>query len=173
MAVIDPSPSVAIADAGPLIHLDELAALDVLGDYPQILIPASVWDEVERHRPNALANQAIFLVKQNTPPINAHTISVACLYNLHRGERDALALCLDLSVNLLLSDDTAARLAATSLGIATHGTLGLLIRAARRQLRSPQEVLALLQAIPKQSTLHLRTSLLNEIIQQLRGEWRI
>lgn len=166
-------PPWAVADAGPIIHLDEIAALDVVGDDSRILAPASVWDEIEHHRPQALSHPAIRLAKTETPPAPPLVSSVAALYCLHRGERDALGLCLHLNVANLLSNDTAARLAATSLGIKTHGTLGLLIRAARRQLRTPQEVLDLLQAIPKHSTLHLRPSLLEAIIQQLRGEWRI
>lgn len=166
-------PPLAVADAGPIIHLDEVTALDVLGDYPQILVPASVWDEIEHHRPQALRNPDIYLVKMEAPPAAHLLASVAAFYSLHRGERDALGLCLERGIATLLSDDTAARLAAASLGIKTHGTLGLLIRAARRQLRSNQEVLGLLQTILTQSTLHLRPSLLAEIIRQLHDEWRI
>jgi predicted nucleic acid-binding protein len=167
------NPPWVVADAGPIIHLDELAALDVMGDYPKILVPGSVWDEIAHHRPQALSQPGVRLVKTEAPPASPMVTSLTSLYCLHRGECDALSLCLHLNVSSLLSDDTAARLAATSLGIKTHGTLGLLIRAARRQLRSPQEILDLLLAIPQQSILHLRPSLLEDIIQQLRGEWQI
>ncbi|MBK7002426.1 MAG: hypothetical protein IPH35_21485 [Rhodoferax sp.] len=66
-----------------------------------------------------------------------------------------------------MTDDTAARLAAKSLGVAAHGTIGLLIRAIRQQSRSKTEVLALLRAIPTRTTLHIRPSLLAEVIAQV------
>lgn len=96
---------------------------------------------------------------------------MTAIYTLHHGEREALTLCLDHAVDVLLTDDTAARLAAKTLNITTHGTLGLLIRAVRRHLRTPSEVLALLAAIPQQTTLHIRPSLLNEIVTRVKAEW--
>jgi predicted nucleic acid-binding protein len=82
-----------------------------------------------------------------------------------------LALCLERSIGTLLTDGTAARLAATSLNLTTHGTLGLLIRSVRRGLRSPTEVLALLNSIAMHSTLHIRPSLLDDVIRQVQREW--
>lgn len=34
--------SLVVADAGPIIHLDELGALDVLSDFQQILVSQAV-----------------------------------------------------------------------------------------------------------------------------------
>ncbi|WP_044413547.1 hypothetical protein [Thiomicrospira microaerophila] len=51
--------SLVVADAGPIIHLDELGALDVVSDFQQILVAEAVWQEVEHHRPQALQNKAI------------------------------------------------------------------------------------------------------------------
>jgi hypothetical protein len=45
---------VVVCDAGPLIHLDELDCLDLVGDFPEMLVPEAVWHEVLRHRPAAL-----------------------------------------------------------------------------------------------------------------------
>lgn len=55
--------------------------------------------------------------------------------------------------------------------IPAHGTLGLLVRAVRQQLRPAQDVVALLEAVPARSTLHIRPSLLQAIIQDARVEW--
>jgi hypothetical protein len=41
----------AVLDAGPLIHLAELDALDVLCDFSSLLVPEAVWFEVEHHAP--------------------------------------------------------------------------------------------------------------------------
>lgn len=146
MAVI--RTSVVVADAGPLIHLDELNALDVLSDYAAVFVPNAVWLEVQRHRPQALQHATANLIRQLPPTPSARINAITAIYTLHNGEREALTLCLDRSVEMLLTDDTAARLAAKSLNISAHGTLGLLLRAVRQRLRTSSEVLALLAAIP-------------------------
>jgi predicted nucleic acid-binding protein len=155
---------VVVADSGPIIHLDELGCLDILADFGKVFVPEAVWLEVQRHRPGAMASVPTLFVRQSplmsTPLVKALTP----LYNLHIGEQEALHLCVEFGDCLLLTDDTAARLAAKSLSILAHGTLGLLIRAIRRQSRSKSEVLALLRDIPKQTTLHIRPALLTEVI---------
>jgi predicted nucleic acid-binding protein len=159
--------TVVIADAGPLIHLDELDALGVLSDFQQILVPDAVWREVERHRPRAMATTELVLVRQSQPPISPMVDAMGSMYTLHLGEREALACCLAHEQSLLLTDDTAARLAAKSLGVRAHGTVGLLIRAIRCQLRSKAEVLEFLAAIPTRSTLHIRPALLTDLIREV------
>ena len=164
---------VVVADAGPLIHLDELSALDVLSDYTAIYVPDTVWSEVARHRPQALRETGIIRLQPISVTASPKVAALASLFTLHRGEMDALDACLIRSVSTLLTDDTAARLAAKSLGIATHGTLGLLIRAARRGHRAPEEIVELLTGVPARTTLHIRPSLLSDIIEQVRQAWEI
>ena len=164
--------SVVVADAGPLIHLDELEALDVLSDYAAVFVPNAVWLEVQRHRPEALQRINVNLVRQLPPMPSARINAMAAMYTLHHGEREALALCLNFSIDMLLTDDTAARLAAKSLNIISHGTLGLLLRAVRQRLRTSSEILDLLEAIPHRTTLHIRSSLLNEVIEKAKVEWQ-
>lgn len=164
--------SVVVADAGPLIHLDELEALDVLSDYATVFVPNAVWLEVQRHRPEALQRNNVNLVRQLPPMPSARINAMAAMYTLHHGEREALVLCLNFSIDMLLTDDTAARLAAKSLNIISHGTLGLLLRAVRQRLRTSSEILDLLEAIPHRTTLHIRSSLLNEVIEKAKVEWQ-
>jgi predicted nucleic acid-binding protein len=95
--------------------------------------------------------------------------AIAHALSLGAGEQAALS-CAELEHGgILLTDDSAARLAAKALGYRAHGTLGILLRALRRGQRSRQEVLSLLRTIPSSSTLHLRRDLLEEIIQEV---WR-
>lgn len=53
------------------------------------------------------------------------------------------------------------------------GALGLLLRAARTGVRTPAEVLRLLEDIPQRSTLHLRPSLLVDVLRQVRETWAL
>ena len=157
-----------VCDAGPLIHLDQLNCLDLLADFSRIVVPDVVWREVEHHRPTALEKKTIRLerLKSRKEP-SAELSSLHRLLALHAGEVQALQLAQELSADLLLTDDTAARLAAKTLHLSAQGTLGILLRAIRRRQRTPEEILNVLNALPTRSTLHVKRVLLDEIIRQV------
>lgn len=161
--------SEAVLDAGPLIHLSELDALDVLRDMDILRVPVAVWDEASTHQPEALEFPG--LERVTVPNVSASLQIVAQSLALDRGELEALSLMELYPRALFLTDDAAARLAAEQRGYAVHGTIGLLIRAVRRGLRSAPEILSLLRVLPQRSTLHLRSSLLNAILARLENEW--
>ena len=54
--------SEAVLDAGPLIHLAELEALDTLIDFSALFVPMAVQEEVECHQPNALKHPDLSLL---------------------------------------------------------------------------------------------------------------
>jgi predicted nucleic acid-binding protein len=164
----DAQATLVVCDAGPLIHLDELDCLDLLADFSRIVVPDVVWREVEHHRPTALDQKTILLERlKPREELSADLISLPRLLALHSGEVQALQLAQELSADLLLTDDTAARLAARTLKIPAHGTLGVLLRAIRRGQRTPEEILDVLHALPVRSTMHVKRELLNEIIRQV------
>ncbi len=53
--------SEAVLDAGPLIHLAELEALDTLMDFSALFVPMAVQEEVECYQPNALKHSDLSL----------------------------------------------------------------------------------------------------------------
>lgn len=159
--------AIVIADAGPLIHLDELDSLEILSDFGEIIVPDAVWHEVEHHRPQAMRNKEVSLIHKDVINFSPQVYALSPLYTLHLGEQEALHLCLEHKNSLLLTDDTAARLAAKNIGVAAHGTLGVLVRAIRQKSRSKSEILTLLRAIPAKTTLHIRASLLEEVIKDV------
>jgi predicted nucleic acid-binding protein len=151
--------TVVVTDAGPLIRLDELDALDLLNDFAEALLPDAVWREVEHHRPQALRHVGVRLTARTANAAAGPAIAeLAPIYILHAGERAALALCLENPSSILLTDDTAV-------GIVARGTLGVLVRAVRRGQRSREEVLRLLTSIPVRTTLHIRPALPSEVVE--------
>ena len=167
-------PPVVVCDAGPLIHLDELNAVDVLCDFQHILVPPAVWSEVEHHRPSAVSQTVMSLTRiESLPNPDASFLTLAQAFSLDPGEREALLVAREHPKAWLLSDDAAARLAADLLGIRTHGTIGLLIRAVRRGRRAPSDVIALIEQLPARSSLHIRPALLQEILDRVRREFRV
>jgi predicted nucleic acid-binding protein len=170
MAVTDQGPPLVVCDAGPLIHLDELNSFDLLSDFADVLIPDAVWREVQMHRPGVLTKSGVILSRiAPRKPVSPQLASLAQVFSLHAGEWEALQVAIEHRPGLLLTDDTAARLAAGNLGISTHGTVGILVRAIRRRQRSKEEILAVLQSIPSRSTLHLKRSLLENVISEVEA----
>lgn len=161
---------IIVLDAGPLIHLDELGALSLLSDFSRLIVADAVWKEVTTHRPNLFRSSSIRFRRTSPPvePLSPTLKAIAKMFPLHRGETEALRIALAQNANLLLTDDTAARLAARQLGIRVHGTLGILLRAVRTKQRTPEDIIRLLQGLPTRSTLHVKRVLLNEIIQQVQ-----
>jgi predicted nucleic acid-binding protein len=166
VAAIDPASKI-IADAGPLIHLDELDCLDLLADFPLVMVPEPVWDEVLRHRPQALRGDRCRLERQPVGLAGPELETVFKAFALDAGEKGALACMPAHPGAVLLTDDAAARLAAKVLGFKVHGSIGILLRAIRRGHRARFEILTLLRELPVRSSLHLRPSLLLDIIAEV------
>lgn len=159
---------VVVCDAGPMIHLDEVGCLDLLSDFSEVLEPDAVWAEVQKHRPSALNHPTVTLRRVRPTAAEPPALeALALVLSLHTGEWEALRVALEHRPGLLLTDDTAARLAAGNLGIETHGTIGVLVRAIRRKQRSKSDILAILQSLPALSILHLKRSLLNAVIREV------
>ncbi|MDC9728910.1 MAG: DNA-binding protein [Methyloprofundus sp.] len=138
-----------------------------MADFETIFIPDTVWNEVIKHRPEALPSNKVNFIHQSIIQSSEQVTALTPLYTLHKGEQDALHLCMEFERSLLLTDDTAARLAAKNIGVLAHGTLGLLVRAIRKKSLSKTEVLQLLRSIPAKTTLHIRATLLAEVISDV------
>lgn len=162
----------AVLDAGPLIHLSEIDALDVLSDLQVLRISNTVWDEVAAHQPQALKYRKLSFQRANvsTPSTDLQTLAVA--FALDRGEIDSLCLMEKYPTAMFLTDDAAARLVAEQRGYRAHGTIGLLIRSVRRGERKADEILTLLRTLPQRSTLFIRPDLLKNIIGEVENEWK-
>lgn len=164
----DETPPVVVCDAGPIIHLDELSSGELLADFSRVLVPEAVWEEVTLHRANALTRVAVPF-ERITPAgdISPELEALIRLLTLHRGEQQALQVAQGEPDCILLTDDAAARLAAQSLQLSVHGTIGILVRSIRRQQKTRDEVIALLRSLPVVSTLYIRQSFLEQIIREV------
>jgi predicted nucleic acid-binding protein len=148
--------------------LDEVGCTELLADFPQVLVPLAVWDEVAKYRPNALTQSTVHFRKvTRTAALSTELDVLSRLLGLHRGELEALQVAQTQPGCLVLTDDTAARLAARNLGLTTHGTIGVLLRAIRRKQKTKSEVAIVLRSLPTASTLHIRPALLEEIIREV------
>ncbi len=161
----------AVLDAGPLIHLSELDALDVLSDLETMRVSNTVWDEVTAHQPQALKHTKVSFQRIVAPTPSSELQALALAFALDRGEIESLSLMEKYPTAMFLTDDAAARLVAEQRGYRVHGTIGLLIRSVRRGQRKSVDILGLLRILPQRSTLFMRQDVLQNIIEQLEKEW--
>ena len=125
--------------------------------------------QVEKHRPGVLLNPGVPLQQVNPRgAVPEELDALAKIFTLHAGEWVALRLAMEIPAGILLSDDTAARMAAQNLRIESHGTIGILIGSIRRKQRT-KEVLSVLDSLSELSTLHLKRSLLEQVISMVEG----
>lgn len=159
-----------VIDAGPLIHLDELGCIDLLSGFPSLVSTDIVWHETRRHRPNLAVDMVPGLQTVPATDIASPQVRVlAASLDLAAGETSLLALAEKRGAATFLTDDSAARIAADSLGFPVHGTIGILVRAVRMQQRSRAEVLDILSRIRERSTLYIAQSLLEEVLSAVRS----
>lgn len=127
---------VVISDTSPLVYLILIGHAEVLPAlYTEVLIPKAVADELQHaSAPEVvskwLAGRPSWL--QIVPPTS--DVAPGSLRDLDPGERDAILLAVQVQADLLLMDDREGVEEARRLGLTTTGTLGVLVRAAKRGL---------------------------------------
>lgn len=122
------------------------------------------WNIIDR--PHSITLTFISRLSPRGEP-SAELVALNRLLALHAGEAQALQIAQELGVNVLLTDDTSARLAAKALNVSAHGTLGILLRAVRRKQKSKEDILNILRALSIRSTLHVKRELLDEVIRRV------
>jgi predicted nucleic acid-binding protein len=117
----------AVADASPLIALQQVGQLELLRAlFAQVTIPPAVAREV---RPTVPA--ASWIVER---ALSQPIAPMAQRATLAAGEREALSLALELHAAHVVVDEKAARQAAVALGLNVVGTVGVLLAAKRKGL---------------------------------------
>jgi predicted nucleic acid-binding protein len=115
---------IVISDTGPLQYLVSIGLGDYLpGLYGKVHIPPAVMTELE-HDLSPLRNwikrrPEWLCVTKPTRPLPDGSLDL--------GEREALALAIELRADLILMDEMAGRQAAQHLGLAVAGTLAVII----------------------------------------------
>lgn len=162
-----------VSDTGPLLHLAEAQALHLLPLVGEISVPRSVYDEVARLLPD-WQSPAWLTIADLVEPWARDAIAWQQSGLLHAGEAAAIALVRQLTADWLLTDDAAARLFGQTLGLEVHGSLGIVLWAARAGYLDRAQAGAILEGL-LDSSLWLSASVFAEARQALdrlfyRGE---
>lgn len=120
-----------VSNTGPLMHLSQAKSLDLMGLIGDLHIPPAVHVEAARHISTWTTAPPAWI---NITPLQPNNARQAQAWRqaglLDWGEAEALALTRQLNADWFLTDDTAARVLASSLGIEVHGSLGVVLWAA-------------------------------------------
>lgn len=118
-----------IVNSTPLIILGKIDELEILKDlYGEIIIPQAVFEEVTSK--NDFAREQI-LKSSWIKILEVHDKTNRKIYQakLHDGEVEVMMLAKEISADLLIIDDNAAKKTAKFLEFKVTGTLGILLKA--------------------------------------------
>jgi uncharacterized protein len=127
---------IVVSDTSAIINLAMIGRLDLLHQlYNEVIIPAAVYQEIVVQgagKPGAVEVQTEPWFKQQA------VVDAAFVFRLRRdldeGEAEAIVLAQEISADLLLIDDQAARRHAARLGLRFIGLLGVLLEAKKAGL---------------------------------------
>lgn len=152
----------AVADAGPLIHLDEIDSLGLLDALDRLYVPETVYEELaEGSVPAAMTDLDYELVTPDeTDPVAAE---------LDAGETAALTVAAEYDV-VLLTDDMAAREAATGAGVEVHGSLGVIALAFGRGRIDRDQAAHRMRALQHETSLFVSEAVVERGIEMLEED---
>ncbi|PSP82797.1 nucleic acid-binding protein [Halobacteriales archaeon QS_6_64_34] len=149
----------AVSDAGPLIHLAEIDSLELLSTFDTLLVPETVYREVETGGvPDRLADLSYELVEADESRIGAE--------ELDAGERAALAIADERGI-VLLTDDLAAREAASDADVEVHGSIGIIALSYGRGLLDRDESASRMRALQHETSLFVTEAVVERGIRIL------
>lgn len=152
---------IIVCDAGPIIHLYEAGILSLLKHMGEIFLPQSVSREV-LFATDMVDNWPEWL---QVVQLSSSELKEAEMWaktgDLHVGEADAFVLSRMQKADWLLTDDSAARLFASLLGLEVHGSLGVVLWNAAKGNLSRREAEQALSDLER-SSLWLSTKIFEE-----------
>lgn len=146
----------AVSDTGPILHIHEIGAPD-LWKIAKTVTTTDVEAELRKYNFKNILPIKI----TNKEKTNYYTIK----YDLGIGESSCIALCAELSIKTLFTDDLAARSAAKKEGLDPHGTIGIILRAYRDKIITKKQTIEHLVNLKQKSSLFITNQLIEMAIQ--------
>lgn len=154
-----------VSNTTPISNFLHLNQVDILRNmFEKIHIPAAVGHEIDaafsdnRQWQQCLRDKFLVILKVKSP-----VLLYQILGQLHRGEAEALCICMENNAKLCLLDDKDARYFAKQHGIAITGTLGILAEAKKKGLI--QSVKALMDELRSRHHFWISNAMYREVLR--------
>ncbi len=119
---------IVVCDTGPILHLHEAQALEVLSYAGEVIVPRAVESEIKQHLPGWAELKSRWLRVRSLQRVKGYELATRQLaQELGAGEAEAIVLAKSLRADWLLTDDAAARMVAQLAGLEVHGSLGIVL----------------------------------------------
>jgi len=152
---------VAVADAGPIIHLAEIDAIELLETVDELFVPETVRDELEAGGvPRGFTNLEFEAVAVEAGERRFDA-------GLDEGEAAALAVTTDRDA-VFLTDDMAARETAKEAGVDVHGSIGVITLAFSRDELDEDQAIELMRSLQTETSLFITDAVVEHGINILR-----
>jgi predicted nucleic acid-binding protein len=158
---------IVVADTSPLNYLLQISCESVLPSlYQRVLIPPSVLDELGHPDAPKVVSEWLKDVPGWIEVRRTAGSPDAALADLDPGEREAIQLAEEQRADLLLIDERRGRLEAKRRGLATMGTLGVLLAAAQKGLI---DAVAAYQQLATKTNFRCSPEIQESFLQRLRA----
>jgi predicted nucleic acid-binding protein len=158
---------IVVADTSPLNYFVQIGCESVLSSlYQRVLIPPSVLDELGHPGAPKIVGEWLLDLPRWIEVRRTAAPPDAALADLDPGERDAIQLAQEQRADLLLIDERLGRLVAKRRGLATTGTLGVLLAAAQKGLL---DAAATYQQLATKTNFRCSPELQNTFLQRVRA----
>ncbi len=167
---------IGIINASPLIYLGKIGSLALL---PQLF--DEIWTSIEvknevlklKSSPEIPILEETFASWLQIHPIGDNRFLLKLLeMQIHRGEATIIAIARDLKTTrkdpLAIIDDLAAREIARTFDIPVIGTVGILLRAVKKALLSPDQFKNKLRKLVEETEFRMSLKLYSELLEKLK-----
>jgi hypothetical protein len=136
----------AVSDTSPILGLSAIGLLDLLkSQFETIFIPQAVLDELKvetNFRGTSAIQEALKDGWLEPREVQNKPLAQALSLELDKGESEAIALAVDLGIQMLVMDETMGRERARAMGLQTVGVLGVLLNAKKhKQIKSVRKTM--------------------------------
>ncbi len=114
---------VVVCDTGPILHLREIGGLALLEKTGEVILPKAVNTELLALLPEWAKERPPYLRVVAVSADDRHWMDLCQSMGLGTGEAEAVALARTMHADWLLTDDAAARVVGTLMGLEVHGSL--------------------------------------------------
>ena len=161
------SPMLVVSDADVLIHLSKLEKLSILKAlYKEVAVPKHVKSEVLVREDTKLQNAFNSFLKVSATSWDKAE-KIAKKHHIHTGEAHVKVLGEELRATVFLSNEKKVRKAAKEEGFTVCGTIGIILRAVKKELIDKSEAEALFEKM-KAKDFRIHPDILKKAISAIK-----